>query len=218
MSGTPPSVMARCGPQLRSPTGGNFAAAAKARASAGVLIIGAMMPSAPKSSARETSAKSPTGTRTIGAAPPCRTAAMPVRSELTSHRPCWPSSVTAGNPSRPTVSATSGYGRLHQPLNTVSPARRRRARVKAAMVMIGNLPKLLALSSLLALVSLLISLGRGAAARLFSRLDVGDRLFHQLGHGPADLVIGLGDALGVEILANLARDIVSAGCNVAHHQ
>ena len=70
MSGTPPSVMARCGPQLRSPIGGNLAAAANARASAGVLIIGAMMPSAPKSSARLTSAKSFNGTRTIGAAPP----------------------------------------------------------------------------------------------------------------------------------------------------
>ena len=43
---------ARCGPQLRSPIGGNFAAATKARASAAVLIIGAMMPSAPKSSTR----------------------------------------------------------------------------------------------------------------------------------------------------------------------
>ena len=30
MSDTPPSVMARCGPQLRSPIGGNLAAAAKA--------------------------------------------------------------------------------------------------------------------------------------------------------------------------------------------
>jgi hypothetical protein len=62
--------MARCGPQLRSPIGGNFAADAKARASAAVLIIGAMMPSAPKSSARLTSAKSLSGTRTIGAPPP----------------------------------------------------------------------------------------------------------------------------------------------------
>ena len=48
----------------------------------GVLIIGAIMPSAPKSSARLTVAKSPTGTRTIGAAPPWRTAAMPVRMRI----------------------------------------------------------------------------------------------------------------------------------------
>src|SRR6516165_8694751 len=52
----PPSMRARCGPQLRSPTGGYLAAAARARASAAELIIGAMIASAPKSSARLTSA------------------------------------------------------------------------------------------------------------------------------------------------------------------
>ena len=45
-----------------------------------------------------------------------------------SHKPCCPSSVTAGNPSRATSSATIGYGRPHQPLWTVSPTRSRRAR------------------------------------------------------------------------------------------
>ena len=61
--------MARIGPQLRSPSGGYLAAATNWRASAAVLIIGAMIASAPKSSARDTKAKSPTGTRTSGVAP-----------------------------------------------------------------------------------------------------------------------------------------------------
>ena len=65
----PCSAMARCGPQLRSPSGGYLAAAAKARASEALLIIGAMIASAPKSSARDTRAKSLSGTRTSGAAP-----------------------------------------------------------------------------------------------------------------------------------------------------
>jgi hypothetical protein len=85
-----------------------LAAPANARASVGVLIIGAMMPSAPKSSTRLTSAKSPNGTRTSGAAPPWRMAAMPARIPLTSQSPCWLSIVTAGKPSRPSVSAISG--------------------------------------------------------------------------------------------------------------
>jgi hypothetical protein len=73
-----------------------------------VLIIGAMMPSAPKSRARLTLANSPTGMRTIGADPPWRTAATAAMIEAVSHRPCCPSSVTAGKPSRPTDSATIG--------------------------------------------------------------------------------------------------------------
>jgi len=72
------------------------------------LIIGAMMPSAPKSSERLTKAKSLSGTRTIGAAPPWRTAAMPLRMPPVSHRPCWLSMVTAEKPSRAKVSATIG--------------------------------------------------------------------------------------------------------------
>ena len=43
--------------------------AANWRASAAVLIIGAMIASAPKSSARDTNAKSPIGTRTSGVLP-----------------------------------------------------------------------------------------------------------------------------------------------------
>ena len=65
----PASVIARVGPQLRSPSGGNLAAPTKALASATVLIIGAMMPSAPKSSARLATANAPSGTRTTGAEP-----------------------------------------------------------------------------------------------------------------------------------------------------
>src|SRR5262245_32413049 len=126
----PASMVARCGPQLRSPIGGNFAAAAKARASAAVLIIGAMMPSAPKSSTRLTISKSPSGTRTIGADPACRTAAMPIAKAARSHMPCCESSVTAAKPSRATTSATIGAGSPHQPVWTVSPARRRAASEK----------------------------------------------------------------------------------------
>ena len=67
----------------------------KACASASVLIIGAMMPSAPKSSARLAVANSPSGMRTIGAAPPWRTCATAASTEAVSHRPCCPSRVTA---------------------------------------------------------------------------------------------------------------------------
>jgi hypothetical protein len=57
--------MAKVGPQERSPTGGYFIAAAKARASATELIIGAITASAPKSSARLAMSKRPTGMRTM---------------------------------------------------------------------------------------------------------------------------------------------------------
>ena len=138
----PASVVARCGPQLRSPSGGNFAAAAKARASATVLIIGAMMPSAPKSSTRLAIAKSPSGTRTIGAEPACRTAAMPIAGAAVSHRPCCESRVTAAKPSRATISATIGAGSPHQPVYTVSPARSCAAREKPGSDAIGCGPDL----------------------------------------------------------------------------
>ena len=65
----PCSMVARGGPNERSPSGGYLAAAANWRASAALLIIGAMIASAPKASARLTSAKSFSGTRTIAAAP-----------------------------------------------------------------------------------------------------------------------------------------------------
>ena len=49
-------------------------------------------------------------------------------------------------------------------------------------------------------------------------LDLLDRLAHQLDHHAADLLIGCGDALGVEILAHLAEDVVVAGfLEVGHH-
>src|ERR1700722_10185818 len=56
------------------------------------------------------------------------------------------------------------------------------------------------------------------APRLFPGLDIVDRLRHQLGHGTADLVIGLRDALGVKILAEFCRNTVRADVNVAHGQ
>src|SRR5262245_53854364 len=123
--------MARNGPQLRSPSGGYFAAAANCRASAALLIIGAMMASAPKSSARETRAKSLSGTRTAGADSAWLSAPVPAMSELVSQRPCWASSTTAAKPSRAIVSATMGEPSMHQAPKTVSPARRRLARAKA---------------------------------------------------------------------------------------
>src|SRR5271167_4886296 len=95
-----------------------------------------------------------------------------------SHSPCWLSSVTAGNPSRPIVSATIGYGSPHQPESTVSPACSRPASVNAAMAM-----------------------------TLFTGFDVGDRLRHQFGHYAGDLMVGLRNALGVEILADLVCDV-----------
>src|SRR6516164_9593334 len=101
-----------------------------------------MMPSAPKSSARLAVANSPTGMRTIAAAPPWRTCAIADKTEAVSHSPCWPSSVTAGKPSRPTSSATIGEDSPHQPLWTVSPALSRRAREKAVAVVMGNRPLL----------------------------------------------------------------------------
>src|SRR6185437_9011164 len=123
--------MARIGPQLRSPTGGYFATAASRPASSASLIIGAMIASAPKSSARDTRAKSLCGTRTIGAAPAWLTAPAPATSEETSQRPCCASSTTAAKPSRAIASATTGDPIMHQAPYTVSPARRRRARAKA---------------------------------------------------------------------------------------
>src|SRR5262245_33162829 len=188
------------------------------------------MPSAPKSSARLAVANSPTGMRTIAAAPAWRTCAIPDTTEAVSHSPCWPSSVTAGNPSRPTSSATIGEGIPHQPLWTVSPARSRRAREKAVAVVMTE-------SSFAASVRAVPSSRRPrwplsagghriavAACRhrlvtratsewwriLAARLDLQDRFRHQLVHGAANLVIGFLDALGVEILANLAEHVIVA--------
>src|SRR5450631_3941615 len=123
--------MARCGPQLRSPSGGYLAAATNWRASVTLLIIGATIASAPMSSARDVKAKSASGTRTAGVEPARCTAPMPVTIEAVSHRPCCCSSMVQAKPSRAIVSATIGEPRLHQAEKTVSPARRRRARPKA---------------------------------------------------------------------------------------
>ena len=85
-----PASCARCGPQLRSPSGGYLAAATKARASAAVLIIGAMMASAPQSSDAAAPARNrSSGTRTTGAR-----AAMAHRGDGGEGRrhvplPCW---------------------------------------------------------------------------------------------------------------------------------
>ena len=58
----------------------------------------------------------------------------------------------------------------------------------------------------------------GGAASLFPRLDLRDRLFHQVGHGDAQFLIGNGDLLGLQILLHLAEDVVIAGfLEVGHH-
>src|SRR6516165_6876438 len=188
-----------------------------------------MMPSAPKSSARLAVANSPTGMRTIAAAPPWRTCAIPATIEAVSQSPCCPSSVTAGKPSRPTSSATIGEDRPHQPLWTVSPARSRRAREKALAVVMGKIvlcchrPR----GPLITQAAMVVH-GRRASngccrlspsmrdgrhrrvdgESLAARFDLLDRFRHQFVHGAANLVIRQVDALGVEVLANLAEDVV----------
>src|SRR6516164_7519660 len=177
-----------------------------------------MMPSAPKSSARLAVANSPTGMRTIAAAPPWRTCAIPDKTEAVSQSPCCPSSVTAGKPSRPTSSATIGEGSPHQPLWTVSPALSRRASEKAvAVVMGGNRPLLPASprsrhhagrdgGSRPAGIEWLPAacrhrLGTGATSEwaLAARFDLLDRFRHQFVHGSAHLVIRHDDRLGIGV-------------------
>src|SRR5262245_8207108 len=54
--------------------------------------------------------------------------------------------------------------------------------------------------------------------RLAAGFDLRDRLSQQFLHGAPDLVIGLRHALGVEILAHLAEDVVVAGpLKSGHH-
>src|SRR3984893_4708305 len=194
-----------------------------------------MIPSAPKSSARLAVANSPTGMRTIAAAPLWRTCAMPDTIEAVSHSPCCPSSVTAGKPSRPTSSATIAEERPHQPLWTVSPARSRRAREKAVAVVMGK--SSFGKSSFAACVRAvppsrglrwpftagrhriavaacrhrLVGRATGAWRRISApRFDLLDRFRHQFVHGAANLVIRFLDALGVEVVAELAEDVIVA--------
>src|SRR5215470_449632 len=188
-----------------------------------------MMPSAPKSSARLTLANSPTGIRTIAAAPLWRTCAMPDTIEAVSHSPCCPSSVTAGKPSRPTSSATIAEERPHQPLWTVSPTRSRRAREKAVAVVMGKslcclrqrVPPSRASRwpfaagrhriAVAARRRRLVRRATGAWRRISApRFDLLDRFRHQFVHGAANLVIRLLDAVGVEVLAELAEDVIVA--------
>src|SRR5215813_3945725 len=187
-----------------------------------------MMPSAPKSSARLAVANSPTGMRTIAAAPPWRTCAIADKTEAVSHSPCCPSNVIAGKPSRPTSSATIGEGSPHQPLWTVSPALSRRAREKAVAVVMGKssfaasvpaVPSsrrlrwwLTAGGHRMAAAACRHRFGTGATSEwvLAARFDLLDRFRHQFVHGAANLVIRQVDALGVEVLAELAEDVIVA--------
>src|SRR5215472_14005702 len=178
-------MVARCGPQLRSPSGGNLLAATKARASASVLIIGEMIPSAPKSSARLAVAKSPSGMRTTGAPPPCRMAAIACTVSVMPHRPCCMSTVTARKPSRAITSVSSGAASPHHPEKTVSPARSHEASEKDVVMLL--------------------------APRLTARLDLPDRLRRKLVDDATNLVIGEFYSLGIEIGAQLVEHVVVAG-------
>src|SRR5262252_2247891 len=151
---------------------------------------------------------------------------MPDKTEAVSQSPCCPSSVTAGQPSRPTSSATIGEGSPHQPLWTVSPALSRRAREKAVAVVMGKssfaatvpaVPSsrgprwwLTAGGHRMAAAACRHRFGTGATSEwvLAARFDLLDRFRHQFVHGAANLVIRQVDALGVEVLANLAEDVI----------
>ena len=87
-SGISKSVIARAGPQLRSPSGGYFVAATRRRASALELIIGAITASAPKSRQRLASAKSSTASRTIAGLPASATPPIERMTEPASCKPC----------------------------------------------------------------------------------------------------------------------------------
>src|SRR5665647_419702 len=88
---------------------------------------------------------------------------------------------TAAKPSRAIVSATTGEASVHQEENTVSPARRRRARAKAAK----------------------------SAATSAALLDLLDRLIEQFTHLGADLA--LVDGFALQILCNFTQNVVIAG-------
>src|SRR5262249_56186843 len=138
-----------------------------------------------------------------------------------SQSPWWPSSVTAGKPSRPTSSATIGEGSPHQPLWTVSPALSRRAREKAVAVVMGEssfaasvpaVPSsrrlrwwLTAGGHRIAAAACRHRLGTGATSEwaLAARFDLLDRFRHQFVHGAANLVIRQADPPSLQFLAHL---------------
>src|SRR5215471_11468367 len=186
-------MVARCGPQLRSPSGGYLLAATKARASATVLIIGEMMPSAPKSSARLAVAKSPSGTRTTGAPPPWRMAAIACTVSVMPQRPCCMSMVTARKPSRAITSVSSGAASPHQPEKTVSPVRSQEAREKdAGMLLVPRSP---------------------------ARLDLADCTRRELVDDATNLMVGELHALGIKISAQPGEHVVVARrFEIRHHE
>src|SRR6185437_1879993 len=116
-------------------------------------------------------------------------AAMPAAVAAVSHIPCCWSMLTAEKPPRAITSATIGAGKAHQPEKTVSPARRRGASVKPG----------------------------AAIAELSTCLDLRDGLGHQLVHRGADFLIACGHLFGVEVLANLAENVVVAGLFEVRH-
>jgi hypothetical protein len=111
------------GPQLRSPTGGNLVKAAKALASATVLIMGAIMPAAPMSSILDAVAKSPTGMRMMAGFPARPTWAIPRIAFATSNAPCCMSSTAASNHHGPVAPRSLAQKTPTQAQKTHSPAR-----------------------------------------------------------------------------------------------
>ena len=81
---------------------------AKARASATLLIIGAITPAAPASAMRLAAAKSPTPTRTTLGLPASATDRIARAAPTRSTEPCCMSSVTASKSSRASASAICG--------------------------------------------------------------------------------------------------------------
>lgn len=101
-------------PKLRCPSGGNLAAATTASASARELIIGAMMPHAPASSARLMFSTFPCATRTIGAPPASAMAATICVIVSASIGPCSASTASQSQGMRASRRTAAVPGKLNQ--------------------------------------------------------------------------------------------------------
>jgi len=182
------------GPQLRSPSGGYLVAATKARASAGVLIIGEMMPSR-RNRAHGWRWRNPdSGTRTTGARRPAGWPRSRHGLPRCPHRPCCISTVTAQSLPAITQRAAARPSRTSPNRRSRRPACR--ASEKDSMGTCSRKP-----------------FPCGSPARL----DLGDRLGHQLVHGAANLGGRTGSRPGIEILADPAERRRTARLHIRDH-